>query len=250
MFDLSGKVTRTSDRLIASGGSQDIYTGEWTGQEVALACPRNQSRAGRECFQRQVEIWRTLRHPNILQLLGTASIGDFVYSVSPYMEFGHVTRFLKAHPDANRVLLLCEIASAAEYLHMNGIIHGDLQGMVARPSVILVLPVSKRFLSQRPLLMGHYGGWHLSSWLTAAIFRLRGPRMFGPSGCFLSKSLPTACHSATFQTKHSSPLSFVMDHYPLVRNMLIRGGLVTRCGISLNNAGNVILNRVLQCQIF
>jgi hypothetical protein len=34
-----------------------------------------------QCFQRQVEIWRTLRHPNILQLLGTASIGDFVYSV-------------------------------------------------------------------------------------------------------------------------------------------------------------------------
>jgi hypothetical protein len=31
---VSGKVTRTSDRLIASGGSQDIYTGEWTGQEV------------------------------------------------------------------------------------------------------------------------------------------------------------------------------------------------------------------------
>ena len=32
-------------------------------------------------FQREVEIWRTLRHPNILPLLGIASIGDFVYSV-------------------------------------------------------------------------------------------------------------------------------------------------------------------------
>ncbi|KAI0282529.1 hypothetical protein BGY98DRAFT_88392 [Russula aff. rugulosa BPL654] len=128
MVDLSGKVIRTSDHPIASGGSQDIYTGEWTGQEVALAYPRNQSRAGRERFQRQVETWRTLRHPNILQLLGIASIGDFVYSVSPYMEFGHVIRFLKAYPDADRVLLLSEIASAIEYLHMNGIIHGDLQG--------------------------------------------------------------------------------------------------------------------------
>jgi len=62
------------------------------------------------------------------------------------MEFGAVTRFLKAHPDADRVLLLREIASgvfptrchvlqrsksssATEYLHMNGIIHGDLQGV-------------------------------------------------------------------------------------------------------------------------
>lgn len=31
---VSGKVKRTSDHPIASGGSQDIYTGEWTGQEV------------------------------------------------------------------------------------------------------------------------------------------------------------------------------------------------------------------------
>ena len=39
VFNLSlrpvgGKVTLTSDHPIASGGSQDIYTGEWTGQEV------------------------------------------------------------------------------------------------------------------------------------------------------------------------------------------------------------------------
>ena len=31
---VSGKVSRTSDHPIALGGSQDIYTGEWTGQEV------------------------------------------------------------------------------------------------------------------------------------------------------------------------------------------------------------------------
>ena len=31
---VSGNVIRTSDHSIASGGSQDIYTGEWTGQEV------------------------------------------------------------------------------------------------------------------------------------------------------------------------------------------------------------------------
>ncbi|KAI9508854.1 ras guanine nucleotide exchange factor domain-containing protein [Russula earlei] len=128
MVDLSGKVSRTSDRAIATGGSQDIYTGEMTGTEVALAYPRNQSREAQERFRRQVEIWRTLRHPNVLQLLGIAYIGDFVYSVSPFMEFGHIKGYLKDHPEANRVMLLSEIASASEYLHINGIIHGDLQG--------------------------------------------------------------------------------------------------------------------------
>ncbi|KAI0003232.1 hypothetical protein BJV74DRAFT_881694 [Russula compacta] len=111
MDDLSGNVSRTSDHAIATGGSQDIYTGEWTGREVALAYPRNQSRAAQERFKRQVEIWRTIRHPNILQLLGIAYIGDFVYSVSPYMEFGNVKQYLKDYPEANRVLLLSEIAS-------------------------------------------------------------------------------------------------------------------------------------------
>ncbi|KAH9039389.1 ras guanine nucleotide exchange factor domain-containing protein [Lactarius hengduanensis] len=127
MVDLSGNVTR-SDHPIATGGSQDIYTGEWTGQEVALAYPRNQTRASQERFRRQVEIWRTLRHPNVLPLLGIAYIGNFVYSVSPYMEYGNIMQYLKIHPEAHRVLLLSEIASATEYLHSRGIIHGDLRG--------------------------------------------------------------------------------------------------------------------------
>jgi hypothetical protein len=33
---VSGKVIRTSDHPIASGGSQDIYTGEWTGHQVRI----------------------------------------------------------------------------------------------------------------------------------------------------------------------------------------------------------------------
>jgi hypothetical protein len=98
--------------------------------------------------------------------------------------------------------------------------------------------------------MDHYGGWHLSSWPTAAMFRLRGPRTCGPSGCFLSKSLLTASHSVTFQTKRLSRLPSATGHYPLVQNMLIRGGSVMRCGISWINAGNVIPNPVLQCQTF
>ncbi|KAH9977150.1 kinase-like domain-containing protein [Lactifluus volemus] len=126
--DLSGKVVLTNNQPIATGGSQDIYTGKLTGQMVALACPRNQSHAEQERFQRQVEIWRTLRHPNILPLLGMARIDDIIYSVSPYVKFCNALGYLKCYPEADRVFLLREIASATEYLHMHGIIHGDLQG--------------------------------------------------------------------------------------------------------------------------
>ena len=37
------------------------------------------------------------------------------------MEFGHVTRFLLAHPDANRVLVLSEIASGV--FPLLGVVH-------------------------------------------------------------------------------------------------------------------------------
>jgi son of sevenless-like protein len=94
----------------------------------ALAYPRNQTRAAQERFQRQVEIWRSLHHPNVLQLLGIAYIDNFLCSVSPYMEFGNIMQYLKIHPEAPRILLLSEIASATEYLHSRGIIHGDLRG--------------------------------------------------------------------------------------------------------------------------
>ncbi|KAI0262880.1 hypothetical protein BC834DRAFT_939214, partial [Gloeopeniophorella convolvens] len=128
MVDLTPHIVRTSDHAVVMGGSQDIYTGEWFGQEVALGYPRNQTRAAQERFHKQVEIWRVLRHPNILQLFGLAYIGDYMYSVSPYMDFGNVLQYLKQHPEANRLALLGEVASATEYLHANGIVHGDIRG--------------------------------------------------------------------------------------------------------------------------
>ena len=36
-------------------------------------------------FQRQVEIWRSLHHPNVLQLLGIAYIDNFLCSVRSYL---------------------------------------------------------------------------------------------------------------------------------------------------------------------
>ncbi|TFK28396.1 kinase-like protein [Coprinopsis marcescibilis] len=49
--------------------------------------------------------------------------------VSPLMENGNVSGYLKRHSSSNRILLLADIVSGIQYLHENGIIHGDLKAV-------------------------------------------------------------------------------------------------------------------------
>ena len=51
--------------------------------------------------------WKSLRHPNVLQLVGvTMSEAQFAM-VSDWMVNGNINDFVKAHPDADRLELVC-----------------------------------------------------------------------------------------------------------------------------------------------
>lgn len=53
-------------------------------------------------FCKEVVMWKNLRHPNVLPLLGvTMSYGHFAI-VSEWMTNGNINEFVKAHEDANR----------------------------------------------------------------------------------------------------------------------------------------------------
>ena len=124
---------------------------------------------------REIEIWKTLRHPNVLQLYGASSAtGDPPwFFVSPYMKNGNLAQHLKwvelnerpsylgigmgysqmplspirsspSSPVARRSSItpedtalhrewdlfrfMHEIAKGMEYLHREGVLHGDLKG--------------------------------------------------------------------------------------------------------------------------
>jgi len=50
--------------------------------------------------------WKTLRHPNVLSLLGvTMGVNQFAM-VSEWMPNGNINKFVKAHGDANRFELV------------------------------------------------------------------------------------------------------------------------------------------------
>lgn len=57
---------------------------------------------------REISVWSTLDHVNILPFLGIARQGrsKFPYLVSPWMKSGNVMEYLEHHPDASRTDLV------------------------------------------------------------------------------------------------------------------------------------------------
>lgn len=52
-------------------------------------------------------MWRALRHPNVLPLIGVTMTRSEFAMISDWMENGNINDFVKANPDVNRLELLC-----------------------------------------------------------------------------------------------------------------------------------------------
>ena len=51
-------------------------------------------------------MWKTLRHPNVLPLIGVTMSATRFAMISDWMANGNINSFVKAHPDANRLELV------------------------------------------------------------------------------------------------------------------------------------------------
>ena len=51
--------------------------------------------------------WRTLRHPNVLPLIGVMMTESQFAIVSDWMGNGNINQFVKANPDADKLGLVC-----------------------------------------------------------------------------------------------------------------------------------------------
>jgi len=58
-------------------------------------------------FCKEVVAWSSLRHPNVLPLLGATMTDTQFVMVSEWMENGNVNEFVETHPDADRLGLVC-----------------------------------------------------------------------------------------------------------------------------------------------
>jgi len=116
---------RTSAAL-CRGGFGDVWKGEYCGRDVAVKVVRTYSNSDLQKivgvsyrpyslsarlllthavqrFCKEVVIWRTLQHPNVLPLVGVIMSESQFAMVSDWMGNGNINDFVKAHPDADRL---------------------------------------------------------------------------------------------------------------------------------------------------
>ncbi|TCD70708.1 hypothetical protein EIP91_002084 [Steccherinum ochraceum] len=131
------------------GGFADVFVGLYRGSKVALKTLRSDSSPYRGATQQHLKLeffresllWRALVHENVLAFLGVAedviSHGS-ISMVIPWMENGSARHYVKALLDhctlsdeqltATVDHWLRQTACGLEYLHSEGVIHGDLHG--------------------------------------------------------------------------------------------------------------------------
>ncbi|KAJ3485692.1 hypothetical protein NLI96_g4782 [Meripilus lineatus] len=141
-------VTIENPEPVISGAFGDVIKGTLHGQEVALKRMRHYQRQSKEEREsllkdlcKEVLIWSHLEHQNILPLYGidrdSFASSSSLCLVSPWMEFGDITDFLKTTEVTKRdeviERLIKEIFLGLFYLHDQNIVHGDL-----RPPNILI----------------------------------------------------------------------------------------------------------------
>ncbi|KAJ7574471.1 kinase-like domain-containing protein, partial [Mycena floridula] len=145
------KGVKRLDKDATYGGTfGDIFRASYQGTEVALKRVRVFQRDSaahkiRQRLCREALLWQRLQHPYVLPFSGIDSetFPSFLCMVSPWMKNGTILNYLSANGHANierrvrkvgfdcawlKVLQILEIAQGLQYLHSQGIVHGDLRG--------------------------------------------------------------------------------------------------------------------------
>ncbi|QRW06927.1 Tyrosine kinase domain protein [Ceratobasidium sp. AG-Ba] len=81
-------------------------------------------------FIRECEVWRKLKHPNVLEFYGIVKHGGSLFMISPFLDDGDAPRWLHNRCD-HRLRVLLEAARGCLYLHTlspKPTVHGDIKG--------------------------------------------------------------------------------------------------------------------------
>ncbi|KZT69071.1 kinase-like protein [Daedalea quercina L-15889] len=128
---LNGEVIRVGDRPVEIGGHSQIWKGLWLGEiDVALkvlqevrVSDRSQKR-----FIHEIEIWSKLKHAHVQPLFGIVTdISPLVHVVSLWRSDGNLLEYVGSVNDSNKTHLLYGAASGLDYLHGEGIVHGNVR---------------------------------------------------------------------------------------------------------------------------
>ncbi|KAJ7142918.1 kinase-like domain-containing protein [Mycena epipterygia] len=115
---------------IGAGGFGRVYRGTWNRVDVAVKILHSVAGVvpNVAVLRKEIDIWLSLRHPNILQFLGANTLDDKPFIVMPYIPH-NARQFLVQRPLFDPIYILRDISRGLEYLHSRKICHGDLKGL-------------------------------------------------------------------------------------------------------------------------
>ncbi|KDQ11601.1 hypothetical protein BOTBODRAFT_114301, partial [Botryobasidium botryosum FD-172 SS1] len=127
------EVKKLRTKPSGSGGFGDCWEGMFLGHlKVAMKCTRGDidENEARRKLEREMHIWKNLRHPHVLRFVGLATLGNTTYMLSPWMDNGTALSYLQGDPDGDCLKILLQIAEGIQYLHNFNpvVVHGDLKG--------------------------------------------------------------------------------------------------------------------------
>ncbi|MFA5220901.1 MAG: protein kinase [Methanoregula sp.] len=123
--DLENKYTDI--RYIGRGGVAYVFsaTRKKDQKRVAIKIPISFDEVTGKCFLNEINAWETLRHPNIVEVLGVNILPV------PYVEMEYVAGTLEAVkkplPVWKAVHLISGVADGLKYAHAHGFIHRDIK---------------------------------------------------------------------------------------------------------------------------
>ncbi|KAG9042416.1 hypothetical protein FS837_010899 [Tulasnella sp. UAMH 9824] len=133
--DMKGEVVKSRPHYECQGTTFDVFKAAWlTKRWVAAKRFRvieydEKDEKSQRRFTRQMNIWRSLKHPNILPVFGICRFeaDKPPYLISPWMKYGDVRKYMKQFAGkVDKLKLIYEIALGLQYIHSVGILHGNL----------------------------------------------------------------------------------------------------------------------------
>jgi len=156
LADLQGEARILGSKPFYQSAMWEIYEGRWLESDelkVAMKVLRGQHLDETQIrrIDRQIKVLRGLSaHPNIINYFGyCANDRDQLTLVFPLMENGDVMSYLGKNPNANRVLLVIEMARGLAHMHVpppetsrGPVVHGSLM-----PSNVLISEARRALIS-------------------------------------------------------------------------------------------------------